>query len=615
MLTAKVLQRVEEFEQRGHSLQLVVAVHAFTYNRQRLGDVLEIVKNKLPNADIFAPDYPSGLFSSVDLFNQSHDIAEAIKQRCEDRMKRSDGQSESYQSIILIGHSLGALLVRMIYLIARGYAPGGEYSRTGLKPVAMDWHAQVERIILFAGMNRGWGLEERPDYMSWPIHLLCRFLLLIEWLLPSNWGRMILSVRRGAPFVVNLRLRWLTLERQNPSSFPKTIQLLGTNDTMVKTDSVDPESGSNFIYKKMPKAGHLNIVRFTHRKPRRWWKILFEYLFGPRRTNETDKDLDKRKEIFVQVLTEDAVQSDFCLTDERPKIDHNVKHAVLIMHGIRDRGAWTSSMEKRLKELGNAKGLKPETQTSSYGYFPMLPFLLRIRRQEKVRIFADWYTQFIALYPSAKIGFIGHSNGTYLAASFLNDYDLVKFDNLVFAGSVVARHYKWEDKFTLGHVNNLCNIMAHGDWIVAWFPRLFEMFTEVFANQNRPQLVEIGSAGFNGFDDGKAKTYEVAYLKGGHNVGLKEELYEPIAKFILDGPPMEINNSELMANHQLWWVNILSKFCWIVWLGIAALIIWFGALFVKLVPLVLLHFFGYELSSSFAGVLYILLLLIILLQV
>jgi len=596
-----VQQRVVPFVENGRSLQLVVVIHAYTSDRQRLSNVVHVVREQMPDADILAPEYPAALFSNVNLTEQAIQIVDEITQQY-------DSPGKSYETIILIGHSLGALLVRMVYLVARGHAPGSEYSRLGLQQLEKRWWDKVERLILFAGMNRGWGLESCPDYMSWPMYYLCRFLLLFEWLLPEDFGRMIRSCRRGAPFVVNLRLQWMKLEREEPMSFPLTIQLLGESDSIVqKTDSIDLESGFNFIYKKMPKAGHLNIIRFTPRQPRGWFKRLCQFLFGPWRDDEGVDDPKRRKEIFIDALTKqkgegkENIISD--LYPEKLNINIKVKHAVLIMHGIRDRGGWTALIAAELKKLGKERDQEIEIEQSSYGYFSMLRFLLMVRRQENVRKLADWYTKLVALNPNAQISFIGHSNGTYLAASALDRYDLVSFDSILFAGSVVAQDYKWSEKFEHGRVNSLRNMMADSDWIVAWLPRIFEMF----ATPKPLHPVEIGSGGFNGFNDGEAKENEIAYLRGGHDAGIKKELYQSIAYFIIDRSLATIPEN-LKTDKKSRWIDFFSKFAWIVWLGLTVLVVLIGFLVVKLLLLA-------SFSTFYSVLFYIIFLLVILLSV
>ena len=55
----------------------------------------------------------------------------------------------------------------------------------------------------------------------------------------------------------------------------------------------------------------------------------------------------------------------------------------------------------------------------------------------------DRYAEARARYPRAELDYVGHSNGTYLAAKALHDYPAAHFKHIVFAGSVVRRDYDW----------------------------------------------------------------------------------------------------------------------------------------------------------------------------
>ena len=159
------------------------------------------------------------------------------------------------------------------------------------------------------------------------------------------------------------------------------------------------------------------------------------------------------------------------LVDDLPPIDQSVTDGVFVMHGIRDDGYWTSRLAKRVKERApGACVLK--TRTPTYGYFAMLPFLLPWIRRQKVEWFMDQYVGARAQFPKAEISFIGHSNGTYLAARALRDYDDAKFKNIFFAGSVVHRNYPWLALVEDGRVHKFHNVRAAKDWVVALFPRV-----------------------------------------------------------------------------------------------------------------------------------------------
>ena len=150
-----------------------------------------------------------------------------------------------------------------------------------------------------------------------------------------------------------------------------------------------------------------------------------------------DPEGHNRRELFMQALTKTPgellnlnIASDPArLVDDLPQIDPAVTHGVFVMHGIRDDGYWTNRIAKRVKERA-ADNCVLKARTPTYGYFAMLPFVLPWIRRQKVEWFMDQYVGARAQFPNAEISFIGHSNGTYLAARALRDYDDARFKNI-----------------------------------------------------------------------------------------------------------------------------------------------------------------------------------------
>ena len=64
-----------------------------------------------------------------------------------------------------------------------------------------------------------------------------------------------------------------------------------------------------------------------------------------------------------------------------------------------------------------------------------------------MRQFMDDYTEKMATFPNpaTKVSFIGHSNGTYILASALQNYVTLRIHRASFAGSVVPRSYPWNE--------------------------------------------------------------------------------------------------------------------------------------------------------------------------
>lgn len=103
---------------------------------------------------------------------------------------------------------------------------------------------------------------------------------------------------------------------------------------------------------------------------------------------------------------------------------------------------------------------------------------------------------------------------------------------MVLAGSVVRSAYDWaalttRDEVTgqiRSRVQAVRNYVGTEDWVVALFPRLFELPVATSLRNS------IGSAGFNGFDDDR-RVDNVRFVKGAH--GAFEKRVDEIVEFLL----------------------------------------------------------------------------------
>ena len=296
-----------------------------------------------------------------------------------------------------------------------------------------------------------------------------------------------------------------------------TIQLLGTQDDIISPDdNIDLVTGSNFIYLEVPGSDHMNVVNMRE-----------------------DGIGEKRREVFEKALLAPYKvlhDKQVAISDQGfSKVDNDVTDVVFVIHGIRDTGYWTHKIARRVKALGDGvidatgKKRKFATETSTYGYFAMLPFLLPSVRRKKVEWLMDQYTENLAQYPNAKFSFMGHSNGTYLLAKALKDYPACTFKHVVFAGSVVHTKFDWKEMISQGRISKFYNFVASSDWVVAMFPKTFQMM----------RIQDLGSGGFDGFTSIPGKPYQIKFVKGAHGAATKEEYWDEIANFIVYGKPSD----------------------------------------------------------------------------
>jgi predicted esterase len=491
---------------------------------------LKLIVQARRDADVLFLKYPSHPESNANAFQIAEQMCHAINRQF---------AAGTYESVILVGYSRGALLLRKAYVYGHGLIQDLT-SVAGETRAAMPWVHAVKRFVLLAGMNRGWTLRRRLPTMPIAEWLWLRFTTSIARL--TGTALLLRQCENGHPFVANLRIQWLDLIRGlPPDQRPVVIQLLGDRDDLVSgEDHRDVTVARDFIWVTVSNSTHSNIVDFT------------DPLCGP-----------ERREKLMEALGDDAAVARLKqLSSKAPNIeDPDVKVVVIVLHGIRDMDAWTSAFQKPLQDafrLSRPGTDKLHVHRASYDFFGMLPFLLFTDRQANVRWFMDEFTEIKAAYPNLEaVHFIGHSNGTYVLASALEKYSTLKVGRIAFAGSVVRRDYDWDA--IASRIGKIRNYVGSGDWVVGWFPRLFELWP--FSLVNR----DVGSAGFNGFNQARAKELETKYVRGSHGAALVPTNIPSIVDFIIHekatDPPTAIYTSSRSGL-----MEYSSRVCWIVWL-------------------------------------------------
>jgi alpha-beta hydrolase superfamily lysophospholipase len=573
---------------------LVVLVHGSGCTPKDLRDLVDAVneaREDLGDVDILRPDYsrtllgiPITRFINYDIYDDSVDLVKVIDEVFQNRAAKGDG---GYDRIILAGHSLGGLLIRKAYLIALGANDDNPYD-VPLGPLL--WAAHVSRLVLLAGMNRGWSFENKPKHMPFISYLAFRAGDLVSRPLPV--ARFFRGAERGSPFVVNLRNQWmrrdwlseeqkktetgrlLSYDPDGRVRLAPTVQILGTIDDVVsRQDSIDVEAGADFVYLLVRGTSHKNVPMLKQ-KP-----------YGEVRAKAFRDALTKG----IAELRGDRV------TPPAARIGPPKDHIVFIMHGIRDVGRWTGGVRASVDRVAASRSQSVHVVTSSYGFLPMLSFLFLGIRRGRVRWFMDRYTEAVARHwgPGTKIHFIGHSNGTYLLASALSCYQTCWVNRVVFAGSVVRRDFPWNDLARRGRVTRVRNDVASADWVVGIFPRLFETL----------HAQDLGSAGHNGFLDDVGHVDSLrSFFRGGHGAAIVPENHDSVAQFVLADDAVDVTfNKDIKLNNlqtcvtgatlvdrQPVWVVLVSRLCWAVCLSVLLLAYGLGLLLTASWPLALL---------------------------
>ena len=165
-------------------LTLVVLLHAYDRNAANLASVENVIRRAWPNAYIYTPELPVSLFSMVN----PNSIVSTLLADIDALYVEAEKTGAPYKNIVFVGHSLGALLARKLYVVACGEicaAPLEPEFKQNFKhssaPIpARHWADKVSRIILLAGMNRGWKISPHLSLsraLFWGLGSLLGFIM------------------------------------------------------------------------------------------------------------------------------------------------------------------------------------------------------------------------------------------------------------------------------------------------------------------------------------------------------------------------------------------------------------------------------------------------------
>jgi len=518
-----------------------VFLHGWTRTATDVEPLAAVALAEKPNADHFIPHLPiTRVFSRVRAENLADSLVDRITSLVARREREGHG---GYLAITLVGHSCGAVLARAVWALAAGGQQDGTTNPSKAKP----WARLVERLVLLAAVARGW-TSDAP--VSPSVRLLAWVGNVLEPIIGHRF--LVFDLRRGSPFLTTTRLQTIDALNRVGAEAPITVQLLGDKDDLVApADNVDLASGYDFFYLRVPDSGHMDVVDLIDASfgngRREAFRVAFSeassvlgqhpYTYTAHEVADLvaeGRDNHDQHELWPPSIGEKAEEATGSSVSPPPpalRVLRDVKNVTFLVHGIRDYGFWTKKLAVRIKRHAREHGLLCRTVTSSYGFFPMGPFLLKSQRRKHVGWLMDQYVTAKALYPEADdFCFVGHSNGTYLLARSLLDCPAVRFRRVVFAGSVVRATYEWEALIERGSVAEVVNYVATNDWVVASVPRALQQF----------RFPDLGDAGHGGFGDVPGLT-QIRFVPGEHSAALDERHWDEIATFVLDGvkPPQQ----------------------------------------------------------------------------
>lgn len=511
---------------RGHGVDGLVAVARDTWGH---------------DVDILVPRYNAGTFSNADPAQLAREISAVIAEAANAREESSLG---GYEAITLCGYSAGGVLLRKALVYGFGSLEDHPFPDSGRR-TAREWQDHVipklDRTVLLASINRGWDYRSKPKDMSWRRYIPIRFGTLLGRL--GIVGRFFMELERGRPLIANLRVQWIRLtQKQNQMPLPPTVQLLGDLDDIVhRDDNKDLLVTRDFLFVPVDNTGHGSIVDFDGDVGHTRKASLVAALSFP---------LESLREQYENATTDLREQQS--LDDKQPP-----KNVVFLMHGIRANADWPNRLRNEIEKRDpNALCV-----VSSYGYFPMLRFLLLGSRRRNVRWFMDEYTEAIAQAPAeASVHFVGHSNGTHLLAEGLRRYSTMRVDRVALMGSVVPRNFEWDTLATQGRVTQVRNDRASADFIVGVFPGFFQRLAAVIP---LTWFKDIGDGGFIGFMNPALRQHENFYFPGGHSAAYQADgNLESLAAYLIDGdttdPPGLVGTPSALATYA-------SRLNWFVW--------------------------------------------------
>ncbi len=567
----------------------------FSWRTDPIENFALFLHEQLPDVDILLLDTFKGSMLS---WRRPEDLVAASIATIDE----ADRQQE-YKDIRFIGYSMGAAMARKTLIGGWGEAQCGVPFEEGFMPPGgeRDWPARVSRLVSIAGYARGWIDNPRLSVLTRFAMNFYGFIGHIAQLVQpgrtnDQAAPLIFRLRRGAPFIVNTRLQWLGLARKQAPEGEAApgmavVHVMPANDDLISSVEVIDVEGDEQIksvhYMTVPDSDHASVLQFgtelqtlaprtlSRRKASDLKFTRADYLLSAL-CGKLDNDPNRGPFQLAGAVPPDSEGVStpvHYLSDSIPsKPDDYVERFVFIIHGIRDTGAWAKKIGAELQRQNDAlfpvhlSNSTLRTDTQSYGYFTALPFLLPWLRKQKVEWLMDRYATARALYPKAKISFVGHSNGTYLAASALQDYEMCGFDRVALAGSVVREDFDWAGlNAERERVGPVVNYVATRDFIVALFPYGVR---KIFG-----RLFDLGGAGHVGFEG--QGVHNVRYAVGGHSAGIAEHTWSKTAAFILGGevPVADPLDNKQFSLRQSPWALALGRVSWLVLiLGLAVIV-------------------------------------------
>jgi ribosomal protein S18 acetylase RimI-like enzyme len=139
---------------------------------------------------------------------------------------------------------------------------------------------------------------------------------------------------------------------------------------------------------------------------------------------------------------------------------------LISVHGIRTQNPWFRKLEES-EELGRAK---IDFKHFSYGYLSFVGFLNPFKRKQILDNFIKYYDTNIQKGERPNV--IAHSFGTWIVTEAIKIYPSIRFNKVIFFGSILNPDTDLKVFFEGDQVRVLCHEVGEKDWVVP-FSRFF----------------------------------------------------------------------------------------------------------------------------------------------
>jgi len=156
---------------------------------------------------------------------------------------------------------------------------------------------------------------------------------------------------------------------------------------------------------------------------------------------------------------------------------------IITVHGIRRGNRW-------YENLPNMKGVidyNIDIQYFDYGFFSLKQFLSKKEREKIILKFCNFYDNIVNDPVNNPPCIVAHSFGTYIVYQAMKKYDVIRFDKIIFCGSILNSKTDFRSLIANKQFRNLKN--DHGE--LEWFLK----YTRLLIDK------DCGKAGKIGFRD------------------------------------------------------------------------------------------------------------------